>query len=766
MGDRSAWTARPRPRDRSPSSGPPAESVAAGDPDARSPARGIAPHSVLAVPLCARGHCLGVIALAIGEGRSPFGPEEVSLARDLAGRAAIAIDNARLYRDVQENNRRKNEFLAMLAHELRNPLAPIRNAAEILRMLNIPDTNLLWASDVIGRQVEHLVRLVDDLLDISRITGGKIQLRIETVDAAVAVSRAVETSRPLIDSRRHELNVDLPAYPILVKADLVRLSQVLSNLLNNAAKYTEEGGRIDLEVTHEAGEVVFRVGDNGIGITPEMLPRIFDLFTQVDRSLDRSQGGLGVGLTLVRQLVEMHGGTVRVHSDGPNCGSVFVVRLPAMPPSNVTASSTALVTPPGELRHRGRGLSVLGPTIITSSARYRPCGPCGRSGCRGCADRCAGPHPGSGAGAPRTGLIVVRVPEPGRRHERRARLPVGTLGVDDVPILVEIPADQRIASGLAIDDQVEGDRLVMVRELNFPLRQHAEHRPDDVSHRSRLGELLVREQDAHAAPLGGLRVLLDDLQLRVGALLGIERRPESRGRRLDAQVSQQGLVVHPVEGRIRIGVVRRPGAGGQREDVALLPGEPVAVDLRPAGAPDHEVELGRRIGARPHVFARLDVDEIGTQGGAGRRPGASQFLAQVERDDAGRALFVQPRREIGQGHLADQPGTDRIGRLAVLVVLSVTGPSIQLGGSGLPGDGHGYPPGVESADGTSRGGRHAVQRACHAGMSIAIARQFPYRGRRERCPRPIRPRSCEVACQDGECPLPLEMAIVEGAERG
>ncbi len=330
--------------DESSTSRPAAESEAVGV-RREVPGTPIAPHSVLAVPLCARGHCVGVIALAIGEGRSPFGPEEVSLARDLAGRAAIAIDNARLYRDVQENNRRKNEFLAMLAHELRNPLAPIRSAAEILRMLNIPDSNLLWASDVIGRQVEHLVRLVDDLLDISRITGGKIQLRVETVDAAVAVSRAVETSRPLIDSRRHALNVDLPAYPILVKADLVRLSQVLSNLLNNAAKYTEEGGRIDLEVSHEDGEVVFRVCDNGIGITPEMLPRIFDLFTQVDRSLDRSQGGLGVGLTLVRQLVEMHGGTVRVHSDGPNRGSVFVVRLPAMPPSSVAANSTALALP-------------------------------------------------------------------------------------------------------------------------------------------------------------------------------------------------------------------------------------------------------------------------------------------------------------------------------------------------------------------------------------------------------------------------------------
>jgi signal transduction histidine kinase/DNA-binding response OmpR family regulator len=309
------------------------------------PGTGIAPRSVLVVPLRARGHGLGAIALAIGDGRGTFGPEELGLARDLAGRAAIAIDNARLYRDVRENNRRKNEFLAMLAHELRNPLAPIRNAVEILRMLGIPDPNLQWANDIITRQVEQLVRLVDDLLDISRITGGKILLRREPVDVAVAVARAVETSRPLIDSRRHALSVNLPPHPVRIHADLVRLSQVLSNLLNNAAKYTEEGGRIGLDVTLEGGEVVFRVRDNGIGISPEMVPCIFDLFIQVDRSLDRSQGGLGVGLTLVRQLVEMHGGSVQAHSEGPNRGSEFAVRLPAMSEAAGSGRELAPLTP-------------------------------------------------------------------------------------------------------------------------------------------------------------------------------------------------------------------------------------------------------------------------------------------------------------------------------------------------------------------------------------------------------------------------------------
>ncbi len=306
---------------------------------------GVVVRSVLALPLRGRGNAVGAIAIARGEGRGGFGPDERELARDLAGRAAIAIDNARLYRDVQENNRRQTEFLAMLAHELRNPLAPIRNAAQIVRMLDVPDPNLRWASDVISRQVEQLVRLVDDLLDISRLTGGKIQLRMETLDVAVAVARAVETSRPLIDARRHELCVELPPYPVLVEADLVRLAQVLSNLLNNAAKYTEEGGRIGLAVSHDAGEAVFRIRDNGIGIAPDMVLRIFDLFIQVDRSIDRSQGGLGVGLTLVRQLVEMHGGIVQVFSEGLSHGSEFVVRLPARVVANGSDGPAGLALP-------------------------------------------------------------------------------------------------------------------------------------------------------------------------------------------------------------------------------------------------------------------------------------------------------------------------------------------------------------------------------------------------------------------------------------
>jgi CheY-like chemotaxis protein len=242
----------------------------------------------------------------------------------------VAIDNARLYRDIQEADRHKNEFLAMLAHELRNPLAPIRSAIHLLRRraLDVPD--VIWAQDLIDRQVQQMVRLVDDLLDVSRITRGKITLRTEAVDVATVVARAVETCRPLMDERKHELTVSLPPEPVRVEGDTTRLAQVVSNLLNNAAKYTEEGGRIGLTVQQEGGEAVLRVRDSGVGIPADMLSNVFDLFTQVNRSLDRSQGGLGIGLTLVHRLIEMHRGSVRAFSAGPNQGSEFVVRLPAL----------------------------------------------------------------------------------------------------------------------------------------------------------------------------------------------------------------------------------------------------------------------------------------------------------------------------------------------------------------------------------------------------------------------------------------------------
>ena len=212
---------------------------------------------------------------------------------------------------LKETDRRKDEFLAMLAHELRNPLAPIRNAAQVLRLIGPPDPDLQRATDMIEGQVQHLARLVDDLLDVSRITRGKIKLQKEPVELAAVIARAVETCTPLIDAHRHLLTVALAPESMYVEADTTRLAQVVSNLLNNAAKYTEDGGRIWLTVERGPREAVVRVRDAGVGIPADLLPHVFDLFTQGDRSLARSEGGLGIGLTLVKSLVEMHGGSGR-----------------------------------------------------------------------------------------------------------------------------------------------------------------------------------------------------------------------------------------------------------------------------------------------------------------------------------------------------------------------------------------------------------------------------------------------------------------------
>jgi PAS domain S-box-containing protein len=251
---------------------------------------------------------------------------------------------------LKEADRRKDEFLAMLAHELRNPLAPIRNAVEVFRLLGPADPDLEWARDMIGRQVQQLTRLVDDLLDVSRITRGKIALRKEPVDLAAVVARAVETSRPLLDARGHELTLDLPREPLRVEADATRLAQVVSNLLNNAARYTEEGGHIRLSVEPGRGEAVVRVRDDGMGIPAELLPQVFELFTQGDRSLARSEGGLGIGLTLVKRLVELHGGRVEARSAGPGRGSEFIVRLRTLAPQ-----------PKRDMEDGGRGPSEVPP---------------------------------------------------------------------------------------------------------------------------------------------------------------------------------------------------------------------------------------------------------------------------------------------------------------------------------------------------------------------------------------------------------------------
>lgn len=230
--------------------------------------------------------------------------------------------------ELQEADRHKDEFLAMLAHELRNPLSPIRASLEILDLRAPADAGVRRCLGVIGRQVQQLTRLVDDLLEVSRISSGKIQLRVELLDLVAAVARGTETSRPVVDAKHHRLTVAAPDAPVWVRADLTRVAQIVGNLINNAAKYTEDGGRIDVQIAEEGGHGVVRIRDSGIGIPREMLGRVFDLFTQVHRSLDRSQGGLGIGLALVHRLVTMHGGQVEARSEGTGKGSEFIIRLP------------------------------------------------------------------------------------------------------------------------------------------------------------------------------------------------------------------------------------------------------------------------------------------------------------------------------------------------------------------------------------------------------------------------------------------------------
>jgi len=235
-----------------------------------------------------------------------------------------------LVNELSEANRRKDEFLAILAHELRNPLAPIRNGLQIIRLAGDNKAAAEQARTMMEEQLAHMVRLIDDLLDISRITRGKIELRKKRVELAAVIQSAVESSRPLIEASGHELTVTLPPEPIFLEADLTRLAQVFSNLLNNAAKYTDRGGRIRLTALEQESDVVIKVQDTGIGIPADMLSKVFEMFMQVDRSLERTQGGLGIGLTLVKRLVDMHGGSSEARSDGPGKGSEVVVRLPIM----------------------------------------------------------------------------------------------------------------------------------------------------------------------------------------------------------------------------------------------------------------------------------------------------------------------------------------------------------------------------------------------------------------------------------------------------
>jgi signal transduction histidine kinase len=259
--------------------------------------------------------------------------EVVALNRELVRKNAeverLHAEVSRHALDLAEADNRKNEFLAMLGHELRNPLAPLRNALALLGPEDPDPETVRWARDLMNRQVRQMVRLVDDLFDMSRIMQGKLELRTEWVKLATVVADAVETARPIIDAKGHELTLSLPANPVVLEVDPIRLTQVLTNLLTNASKYTKPNGQITLTVRSEGAEVRISVKDNGVGIARDMQPRVFDLFMQENGSADRSQGGLGVGLAMVKSLVELHGGTVQVRSEGLDRGSEFLVLLPA-----------------------------------------------------------------------------------------------------------------------------------------------------------------------------------------------------------------------------------------------------------------------------------------------------------------------------------------------------------------------------------------------------------------------------------------------------
>jgi signal transduction histidine kinase/DNA-binding response OmpR family regulator len=321
-------------------------------------------------PLVAQGRLLGTLAFGTRQ-RAAFLPDDIAVMQVVCDQVAVSLERARLIEelslrnyDLADADRRKDEFLAMLAHELRNPMAPIVNAVHLLRLPQATGPVVQRALDAIDRQVGHMVRLVDDLLDLSRINTGKVELRKERVSLSTIIEHAVQTSAPLVQKQKHEFVLSMPPEEIRLIADRTRLTQVVSNLLNNAAKYSPPGGRIDLVVVREGQEVVITVRDRGIGIRPEMLDSVFGLFVQSDRTADRSQGGLGIGLTLVRSLVEMHGGTVVAHSEGLGRGSEFIVRLP------IIDTRTIPPPPPEPPRAEGRqhGMKVM---VVEDNADVR-----------------------------------------------------------------------------------------------------------------------------------------------------------------------------------------------------------------------------------------------------------------------------------------------------------------------------------------------------------------------------------------------------------
>ncbi|MDY0963254.1 hybrid sensor histidine kinase/response regulator [Massilia sp. CFBP9026] len=302
----------------------------------------------------AMGRWFDVYANRIG---GPDSRKVALLFSEITARKRSEEELRRLADDLAEADRRKTEFLATLAHELRNPLAPIRNGLSVMRLGGDNPAAVGKVREMMERQVGHMVHLIDDLLDVARISGGKLELKRQRADLRAILASAVETSLPLIEAGQHALEVDVPDLPLLVDADATRIAQVVANLLNNAAKYTPARGRIRLSVRREGVDAVIAVSDTGVGIAGDALAGVFDMFSQIGRTVDRSQGGLGIGLSLVRRLVEMHGGSVVAESGGANAGSVFTVRLPL---AEVTDGRAA--HPQGEgapARDGGAGLKVL-----------------------------------------------------------------------------------------------------------------------------------------------------------------------------------------------------------------------------------------------------------------------------------------------------------------------------------------------------------------------------------------------------------------------
>ncbi len=307
-------------------------------------------------PLLADNRLLGTLAFAT-RAKSSFDPDEIEFLETMCRYVTAAYERMHLIEQLRDTDNKKDEFLATLAHELRNPLAPIRNALEIMRVDGHQSSAVEQAARLmIERQLEQMVRLIDDLLDVSRITRGRLELRTQRVVLADIVRSAVDTSRPLIEGARHELTVELQPEPIYLDADPIRLAQVLSNLLNNAARYTEAGGHIWLTARVQGDQVEIAVRDTGVGIPADALPRIFDMFAQVDDSLERSQSGLGIGLTLVKRLVEMHGGSVEARSEGSGRGAEFTVRLPRAQAPAVPAPAPEVMPPPPHAVARRRVL--------------------------------------------------------------------------------------------------------------------------------------------------------------------------------------------------------------------------------------------------------------------------------------------------------------------------------------------------------------------------------------------------------------------------